>query len=67
VSDAVEEPTEDSTVDDRFGQNAARDQRPTHELVAEEGGDLDAAQDRVEEEAEGQDTNKAGHPQPAGG
>jgi hypothetical protein len=66
MPDAVEEPTEDSTVDDWFGQNVARDQELADELVAEEDGDVDAAEDRFEEEAEGQDTYEAGHPRPEG-
>lgn len=64
MPDAVEEPTEDSTVDDWFGQNVARDQELADQLVEEEGGDLEAAKDRFEAEAEGQDTYEAGHPRP---
>jgi hypothetical protein len=67
MPDAVDEPTEDSTVDDWFGQNVARDQELADELVDDEGGDLDAAEARFEEEAEGEDTYKAGHPRPAEG
>ena len=65
MPDPVEEPSEDSTVDDWFGQNVARDQELADELVAEEDGDLDAAEARFEEEAEGEDTYKAGHPRPS--
>ena len=64
MPDPVEEPTEDSTVDDWFGQNVARDQELADELTAEEGGDLDAAEDRFDEEAKGQETYEAGHPRP---
>jgi hypothetical protein len=60
----VREP-ENSTVDDWFGQNVARDQELADELVAEEDGDLDAAETRFEEEAEGQETYEAGHPRPS--
>ena len=64
MPEPVEEPTEDSTVDDWFGQNVARDQELADELVAEEGGDLDAAEERFDEEAEGEDKYEAGHPRP---
>jgi hypothetical protein len=67
MPDAPEEPTEDSTVEDWFGQNAARDQDLADELVDEEGGDLGAAEARFEEEAEGQATYEAGHPRPEDG
>jgi hypothetical protein len=67
VPDAPEEPTEDSTVDDWFGQNVARDQELADDLVEEEGGDLSAAEDRFEDEAEGQETYEAGHPRPDDG
>ncbi len=59
----IREP-ENSTVDDWFGQNVARDQDLADEIVDEEGGDLDAAEERFEEEAEGQETYEAGHPRP---
>jgi hypothetical protein len=67
MPDPIEEPTEDSTVNDWFGQNVARDQELADELVAEEDGDLAAAQDRFEEEADGQATYEAGHPRPDDG
>jgi len=67
MPDPVEEPTEDSTVDDWFGQNVARDQDLADELVNEEGGDLDAAEDRFETEAEGQEKYEVGHHRPADG
>jgi hypothetical protein len=67
MPDPVEEPTEDSTVDDWFGQNVARDQDLADELVTEEGGDLDAAEDRFEAEAQGQEKYEVGHQRPADG
>ena len=56
---------EDSTVDDWFGQNVARDQELADELVAEEGGDQSAAAERFDEEAEGEERFRAGHPRPS--
>lgn len=67
MPEPVQEPTQDSTVDDWFGQNVARDQELADELVAEEGGDEAAAEERFDAEAEGQDTYEAGHPRPADG
>ena len=64
MPDPIEEPSEDSTVDDWFGQNVARDQELADELVEAEDGDLAAAEERFEEEAEGRDTYEAGHPRP---
>jgi hypothetical protein len=63
MPDEIEEP-ENSTVDDWFGQNVARDQEKADELMAEEGGDAEAAEERFEEEAEGQEKYEAGHPRP---
>jgi hypothetical protein len=60
----MNEPTEDSTVDDWFGQNVARDQELADDLVADEGGDLPAAENRFEAEAQGQATYEAGHRRP---
>jgi hypothetical protein len=57
----IQEP-DNSTVDDWFGQNVARDQELADELVAEEGGDTEAAEERFDEEAEGQAKYDAGHP-----
>jgi hypothetical protein len=59
----IQEP-ENSTVDDWFGQNVARDQDLADRLVEEEGGDQDAAEERFEEEAEGEEKFRAGHPRP---
>jgi len=67
MPEPVQQPTEDSTVDDWFGQNVARDQELADELVAEEGGDQAAAEERFEQEADGQDTYEAGHPRPTDG
>ena len=63
ADEQIREP-ENSTVDDWFGQNVARDQELADELVAEEGGDEDAAEERFEDEAEGQEKYEAGHPRP---
>jgi hypothetical protein len=62
----IREP-ENSTVDDWFGQNVARDQDLADQLVDEEGGDLGAAEERFDEEAEGQEKFEAGHPRPDDG
>lgn len=59
--DEIKEPA-NSTVDDWFGQNVARDQDLADELVAEEGGDTDAAEERFEDEARGKEKYDAGHP-----
>ena len=63
ADETIEEP-ENSTVDDWFGQNVARDQDLADELVAEEGGDQAAAEKRFDEEAEGEAKFDAGHPRP---
>ena len=60
---SVEEP-EHSTVDDWFGQNAARDAELADEIVEEEGGDEAAAEERFDAEAKGEERYKAGHPRP---
>ena len=59
----IEEPP-NSTVDDWFGQNAARDQELADELVEQEGGDESSAEARFDEEAEGKQKYDAGHPRP---
>lgn len=59
--DEIKEP-DNSTVDDWFGQNVARDQDLADELVAEEGGDTEAAEKRFEDEAQGKEKYDAGHP-----
>jgi hypothetical protein len=63
ANEKIQEP-ENSTVDDWFGQNVARDQDLADRLVAEEGGDEAAAEERFEEEAEGEDKFREGHPRP---
>ena len=55
---------DNSTVDDWFGQNVARDQDLADRLVDDEGGDETAAEERFDREAEGRDKYKAGHPRP---
>lgn len=59
----IEEPP-NSTVDDWFGQNVARDQDLADEIVEEEGGESKAAEQRFEEEAEGKEHYDEGHPRP---
>lgn len=54
---------ENSTVDDWFGQNVARDAELADQIAAEEP-DEDAAQARFEEEAKGKERYDAGHPRP---
>jgi hypothetical protein len=60
---SIEEPA-NSTVDDWFGQNVARDAELADELVDEEGGDQDAAEERFDREASGAETYQRGHPRP---
>ena len=62
-SNEIREP-DNSTVDDWFGQNVARDQDLADALVAEEGGDEAAAEQRFDREAEGKRKYDAGHPRP---
>jgi hypothetical protein len=62
-SNEIREP-DNSTVDDWFGQNVARDQDLADELVAEEDGDEAAAEERFDREAEGKQKYDAGHPRP---
>ena len=52
---------ENSTVDDWFGQNAARDQEKADELIEETGGDEAEAERRFEQEATGEETYREGH------
>ena len=63
MADEIREP-ENSTVDDWFGQNAARDADLADKLVEAEGGDEAAAEDRFEREAEGEEKYEKGHPRP---
>jgi hypothetical protein len=63
MPDEIKEP-DNSTVDDWFGQNVARDQELADELVDAEGGDEAAAEERFEQEATGRERYEAGHPRP---
>ena len=63
AQEQIREP-DNSTVDDWFGQNVARDQDLADELVEQEGGDQDAAEDRFEREAKGKEKYDAGHRRP---
>jgi hypothetical protein len=63
TGDEVVEP-DNSTVDDWFGQNVARDQEVADEVVAESGGDMEEAEKRFEEEADGEERYREGHPRP---
>ena len=57
---------DNSTVDDWFGQNVARDQDVADKAVAESGGDMDKAEAQFEEEAEGEEKYREGHQRPEG-
>ncbi len=57
----VQEP-DNSTVDDWFGQNVARDQDVADEAMKEAGGDTEKAEKLYEERAEGEKTYEEGHP-----
>ena len=54
-----------STVDDWFGQNVARDQKVA-DRVSEEAGSEEEAEARFEEEADGEERFREGHPRPDG-
>lgn len=60
--DEVHEP-DNSTVDDWFGQNVARDQEVADQVSAEAGSDEEAEQ-RFDEQAEGEDRFQEGHDRP---
>ncbi len=62
--DAVEEPP-NSTVDDWFGQNVARDQEVA-DRITDETDDADEAEAAFEREAHGEETYRAGHRRPEG-
>lgn len=53
-----------STVEDWFGQNVARDQEVADQALAEAGGDAAEAEQIYEDRAEGEATYDAGHPRP---
>jgi hypothetical protein len=55
---------DNSTVDDWFGQNVARDQDVADKAVAEAGGDMAEAEKRFDAEADGEDRYREGHPRP---
>lgn len=57
---------ENSTVDDWFGQNVARDQ-DVADRVSEEAGSAEEAESRFEDEADGKARYDEGHPRPDGG
>ena len=58
----IEEP-ENSTVDDWFGQNVARDQEVADRVEAE-SDTPEEAEERFESEAQGEEKYEAGHPRP---
>ena len=60
--DTIREP-ENSTVDDWFGQNVARDQEVADKVSAE-ADSPEEAEAAFEEQAEGEDKYEAGHPRP---
>lgn len=57
----IREP-DNSTVDDWFGQNVARDQDVADEAMKETGGDSTQAEQLYEERAKGEQTYEEGHP-----
>jgi hypothetical protein len=59
----IREP-DNSTVDDWFGQQAAKDAEVADKAVSDAGGDLDKAEDLYEERADGEEKYAAGHPRP---
>lgn len=63
---AVVEP-DNSTVDDWFGQNVARDQDVADRAMADAEGDPDQAEELFDQRAEGEATYDAGHPRPDDG
>jgi hypothetical protein len=58
----IEEPP-NSTVDDWFGQQVARDQEVA-DRVAQEADSFEEAEQLFEREADGEDRYRAGHPRP---
>jgi hypothetical protein len=54
---------ENSTVDDWFGQNVARDQDKADEVAAESDS-FEEAEERFEREADGEERYREGHPRP---
>jgi hypothetical protein len=64
TSDAEVVEPENSTVDDWFGQNAARDAEVADQAMADADGDEAEAGKLFEERAEGQEKYDEGHPRP---
>ena len=60
-SEEVREP-DNSTVDDWFGQNVARDQDVADEALDDADGDATEAEKLYEQRAQGEETFKSGHP-----
>jgi hypothetical protein len=63
TSDETVEP-DNSTVDDWFGQNAARDADVADQAMADAGGDTEKAEELFEDRAEGEEKYDEGHPRP---
>ncbi len=61
-NDEVREP-DNSTVDDWFGQNVARDQEVADKVASEAGSEAEA-EGRFQEEADGEERFEEGHPRP---
>ena len=59
----IREP-DNSTVDDWFGQQAAKDAEVADRAVEETGGDVDRAEKLYDERAEGEEKYEEGHPRP---
>ena len=59
----IREP-DNSTVDDWFGQQAARDADVADEAIEETSGDVDKAEEIYEDRAQGKDKYEKGHPRP---
>jgi hypothetical protein len=55
---------ENSTVDDWFGQNVARDQEVADKAVEDADGDMEEAERQFDAEAEGEEKYREGHPRP---
>jgi hypothetical protein len=64
-SDGIIEEPPNSTVDDWFGQNVRRDQEVA-DRVSEEAASPEEAERRFEEEADGEERYRSGHPRPDG-
>ena len=59
----IREP-DNSTVDDWFGQQAAKDAEVADQAVEEAGGDTERAEQLYQERAEGEEKYEEGHPRP---